>query len=104
MSLVPLPFLLVVLFLLLSPSPCSSSLSYLGCYSDVADIQHRTLHYVYENTPSMNIGECAHFCGGLGFPYSGVEYKSECYCGKDAPLDSLRLNEDKCPMECAKIE
>ncbi|KAL3928763.1 MAG: hypothetical protein SGBAC_012506 [Bacillariaceae sp.] len=56
-----------------SPAPTSS---YLGCYVDgsnrVMDVYLGTL---------VNVQDCRDFCKGLGYPYAGVQFSNQCFCG-----------------------
>lgn len=36
----------------------------------------------------------------LGFAFAGLEYQSECFCGKELPADSLKIQNSNCNMTC----
>lgn len=62
----------------------SASTSNFGCFTDYYP-NSRAL-----NGPSITTGDntnesCQQFCTGQGYPYSGTEFGTECYCGMTAP-------------------
>ena len=42
---------------------------------------NRSLASYNEYSDGMTIGKCLSVCRAKGFPYSGLEWQSECYCG-----------------------
>ncbi|KAG6462694.1 hypothetical protein O3G_MSEX013426 [Manduca sexta] len=72
---------------------------YLGCYVD--EKKMRLLSGFYGNYASTNSHEnCLYICVQAGFPYAGVQYGSECFCGDTAPPISAKLADDLCDMKC----
>ncbi|XP_014257441.1 xylosyltransferase oxt [Cimex lectularius] len=71
----------------------------LGCYQD--DKISRLLKEYYINLKSTNSPEnCINICLQSGFPYAGVQYGSECFCGVSEPLSSAKLPDSSCNMKC----
>ncbi|XP_046624533.1 xylosyltransferase oxt [Neodiprion virginianus] len=71
----------------------------LGCFKDDKTLQVLSGYYaVYkgENSPDY----CAKMCLQSGYPYSGVEYSIECFCGMEEPSQVRRLPDSSCNMKC----
>ena len=51
----------------------------LGCYTD--NVTARTLSNAVNMNGANSIEACTTACYNAGFPYAGVEYANECYCG-----------------------
>ncbi|KAJ7479898.1 WSC domain-containing protein, partial [Mycena latifolia] len=69
-----------------------------GCYTD--KIAERTLPDAKYRNANMSIDMCIAFCGALDFPYAGVEYRIECYCGNTLnPIGALE-NPADCNAQC----
>lgn len=49
-------------------------------------------------TNSMTPQQCAAFCMDAGFPYSGTEYSSQCFCSSSLPTQG---SSSSCNMACA---
>jgi hypothetical protein len=49
-----------------------------------------------ENCPQ----NCIRYCTESGFPYSGVQYSVECFCGHTPPNQDLLLDEGQCNKKC----
>ncbi|KAI9822856.1 MAG: hypothetical protein M1826_000349 [Phylliscum demangeonii] len=80
----------------------SKGWEYVGCGSDIA-FTARTLPDADTKSPDMTVEKCVDFCASKGFPYAGLEFADECYCGKTlaanrAPQPGLPGN---CMMKCA---
>lgn len=73
--------------------------TYLGCFSDRADVVHRALPMLQEISPEMTVDQCLQKCAALGFRFTGLEYKHECYCGA-APPKYEKLKEEQCQISC----
>nr|XP_054772640.1 T-cell differentiation antigen CD6-like [Lytechinus pictus] len=52
---------------------------YLGCYGDKT--HSRALADVVHISRNMTVMLCVHYCHARGYPYAGLEYGEECYCG-----------------------
>jgi hypothetical protein len=62
----------------------------------------RALQGASTTSDSMTPTLCANFCASKGFPYAGMEYKSECYCGSTLSGGaSLSLTSSACNMACS---
>lgn len=73
---------------------------YLGCFEESSNnrIFNRYSNSFLTNTPKF----CSNLCYKLGFTYSGVTYKSECFCGSQSPIDlNFSITDDKqCNTKC----
>ncbi|KAG6089703.1 hypothetical protein E4U15_001737 [Claviceps sp. LM218 group G6] len=72
----------------------------LGCYTDVSS-KGRALNY------PMDLGgivctpkSCLAACKKKNFPYAGIEYGSECYCGVNLATDSAKVDISQCESDC----
>ncbi|XP_013172151.1 PREDICTED: xylosyltransferase oxt [Papilio xuthus] len=72
---------------------------YYGCYLDEKKL--RILSSFYGNYATTNSPEfCVDICMQAGFPYAGVQYASECFCGDVIPPESAKTMEGSCNMKC----
>ncbi|XP_073947203.1 xylosyltransferase oxt [Choristoneura fumiferana] len=72
---------------------------HLGCYQDEKKI--RLLSSFYGNYANTNSREaCLDICVQAGFPYAGVQYASECFCGEIEPPQSAKVLDEACDMKC----
>ena len=63
--------------------------------------QNRILSDYFEANDDMTIEKCLSICRSKEFPYSGLEYSSECYCGH-APDEGFEWAwPNKCNYICA---
>ncbi|XP_037814712.1 xylosyltransferase oxt [Lucilia sericata] len=86
------------------PSYCPrgnhSANTQLGCYRD--EKEFRLLSGYFINFKSSNTPDkCVQLCLQSGFPYAGVQYGSECFCGVDAPPVAAKLADSSCNMKCS---
>ncbi|EFQ30435.1 WSC domain-containing protein [Colletotrichum graminicola M1.001] len=69
-----------------------------GCYSD--HTSSRTLSTRMSLRGDLTVSECTTACAAQGFPYAGVEFGEECFCGTSiqngAPVPAT-----SCNMACA---
>ncbi|XP_017786273.1 PREDICTED: xylosyltransferase oxt isoform X2 [Nicrophorus vespilloides] len=71
----------------------------LGCFKD--EKSFRILRGYYANFKNNNSPEnCIRLCLQSGFPYAGVQYSTECFCGIDEPPSVARLPDSSCNMKC----
>ncbi|CAH1398513.1 unnamed protein product [Nezara viridula] len=71
----------------------------MGCYQD--DKALRLLTGFYQNLKTTNSPHtCLDICTKGGFPYAGVQYGTECFCGVSEPPSSARLPDSSCNMKC----
>ncbi|VVC39997.1 Hypothetical protein CINCED_3A002549 [Cinara cedri] len=73
---------------------------YLGCFEEN---EKKRIFNSYSNSFSMNTPAfCSSLCFKYGYSYSGVTYKSECYCGNLPPSKQFTKLEDKqCNTKCS---
>ncbi len=55
----------------------------------------------YTDGAAMTIESCIAYCGGKGFPYAGVEYSVECYCGTTLAAGTSKVADTDCSMACS---
>jgi len=74
------------------------NLSYLGCANEGS-----TGHALAKDAttdPLMTITLCATYCTNKGYPLSGLEYSTECYCGSALENGSTIGGSTACTMPC----
>lgn len=72
----------------------------LGCYRD--EKEYRLLSGYFINFKSSNTpSKCVQLCLQSGFPFAGVQYGSECFCGSDLPAETVKLADSSCNMKCS---
>ncbi|CAG4950162.1 unnamed protein product [Colias eurytheme] len=72
---------------------------YLGCYLDEKKL--RLLSSFYGNYATQNSPKfCLDICVQAGFPYAGVQYGTECFCGENIPPQNAKISEKSCDMKC----
>ncbi|XP_067645033.1 xylosyltransferase oxt [Eurosta solidaginis] len=82
------------------PTGNHSANTALGCYQD--DKEFRLLSGYFINYKTTNTPQkCIQLCLQSGFPYAGVQYASECFCGADLPSASAKLPDSSCNMKCS---
>jgi len=81
--------------------PMVGDYSYQGCFSDLTPGVGRVLSAAHMmDDAEMSIENCATFCAA--FPWFGVEYSRECYCGVALDGSSEQQADDTvCNMPCA---
>lgn len=71
----------------------------LGCYRD--EKEYRLLSGYFTNFKRNNSPKkCIQMCLQSGFPYAGVQYGTECFCGSDLPPSAAKLPDSSCNMKC----
>lgn len=84
------------------PSGNHTANASLGCYRD--EKEFRLLSGYFTNFKTTNSPQrCIQLCLQSGYPYAGVQYGTECFCGSDAPLSSAKLADSKCNMKCSGV-
>ncbi|CAK1556267.1 unnamed protein product [Leptosia nina] len=43
---------------------------------------------------------CLDICVQAGFPFAGVQYGTECFCGENSPPETSRASDKSCDMKC----
>ncbi|KAK4175772.1 WSC domain-containing protein [Triangularia setosa] len=76
-----------------------SGYEYKGCYTD--NVPQRVLGGITVTQPDMTLEKCAATCTAGGYPFFGVEYGAECFCGTTLDATSSKLAEGECSMTCA---
>lgn len=74
---------------------------YKGCVQNNRNIK---VYDGYFRNFSMNTPEfCSNHCYKLGYSYSGVTNRNECYCDNQEPnyIRSPKLNDDQCSAKCS---
>ncbi|XP_046968584.1 xylosyltransferase oxt [Vanessa cardui] len=72
---------------------------HLGCYLDEKKMRLLTSFYGnYANTNSPTF--CLDICVQAGFPYAGVQYATECFCGENEPPATAKTSAVSCDMKC----
>jgi len=73
---------------------------YLGCFEEMP---HNRLFKSYSKSFLMNTPEfCSNLCYTFGYTYSGVTYKSECFCGSQSPTERrfTMVDDKNCNTKC----
>lgn len=72
----------------------------LGCYDDLSK-GWRTLGADSKLDEDMTLEMCKAYCVDTnGYPFFGVEYGYECYCGSRVDEDATRVGDAECNMPC----
>ncbi|EAA29543.1 hypothetical protein NCU05935 [Neurospora crassa OR74A] len=71
---------------------------YLGCYRETSP---RLLPNSLLGDDTLTVEKCAAYCTDLSFPYFGVEYGRECWCGVSQPDAAQLVPATDCSMTCA---
>ncbi|KAL8818955.1 MAG: hypothetical protein Q9223_002519 [Gallowayella weberi] len=70
-----------------------------GCYPELA--KGRLMAGAsFSNRTGMTVERCVNFCAATGAQYAGVEFASECYCGKPPPSGYLSVDASRCNLVC----
>ncbi|XP_058124998.1 xylosyltransferase oxt [Anopheles ziemanni] len=71
----------------------------LGCFRDEKDF--RLLSGYFTTFKTANSPEkCIRLCLQSGYPFAGVQYGYECFCGDDEPKVSVKLPDSSCNIKC----
>lgn len=68
---------------------------FIGCYQDTAG---KTLNQNSTSSNGMTVETCAVYCSA--YPYFGLEYGAECYCGTKLNPSSTLMNSSQCNIPC----
>ncbi|KAK3401552.1 WSC domain-containing protein [Sordaria brevicollis] len=71
---------------------------YLGCYRESSP---RLLPNALLGDDTLTASKCATYCTSQNYPYFGLEYGRECWCGLAPPFTSQEVSETECSMTCA---
>ncbi|KAK3955564.1 WSC domain-containing protein [Pseudoneurospora amorphoporcata] len=69
----------------------------LGCYRESSP---RVLPNSLLGDDALTAAKCAAYCTNLNFPYFGLKYGRECWCGVSPPFDSQRVPDSDAAREC----
>ena len=53
------------------------------------------------DTVGMTVEACLTFCASKGYPYAGLEYYHECFCGATLAPTSAEAPDAQCQAPCA---
>uniref|UniRef100_A0A182QK58 protein xylosyltransferase n=1 Tax=Anopheles farauti TaxID=69004 RepID=A0A182QK58_9DIPT len=71
----------------------------LGCFRDEKDF--RLLSGYFTTFKTNNSPErCIRLCLQSGYPFAGVQYGYECFCGDEEPKASAKLPDSSCNIKC----
>ncbi|KAF6830782.1 copper radical oxidase (WSC domain-containing protein) [Colletotrichum plurivorum] len=76
----------------------SGGFNSIGCYSDHPSA--RTLTYRMSLTGKVKVSDCTSACASEGFPYAGLEFGEECFCGTSIQNGGAPTSDKKCNMAC----
>ncbi|XP_072386942.1 xylosyltransferase oxt [Diabrotica undecimpunctata] len=71
----------------------------LGCFKDEKNFRLLTGYFGIskkDNSPKY----CMRLCLQSGFPYAGVQYSNECFCGVDEPPLTSKVPDSSCNLKC----
>lgn len=81
------------------PAPTTRpGFSYVGCANE--GLTGRALSKDSFANSTMTLERCQDYCTGKGYPLSGVEFASECYCGDNLENGSTIGGSTQCTMAC----
>ncbi|XP_037931345.1 xylosyltransferase oxt [Teleopsis dalmanni] len=81
------------------PSGNHTANTAIGCYRDEKEVRLLPDYFINLKT-SNSPTHCVQICVQSGFPYAGVQYGSECFCGVEAPPTGAKLADSSCNMKC----
>ncbi|KAJ0165994.1 WSC domain-containing protein [Colletotrichum tanaceti] len=70
----------------------------LGCYSDQASA--RTLTAGISLSGGVRVSDCTSACAAQGYPYAGLEFGRECWCGTGIQNGGKPIAAESCNMAC----
>lgn len=82
------------------PQPVAGSFHHQGCYTDSRSHHSLTSKVVYD--PAMTPSLCADICSA--YPLFGVEYGTQCFCGRRLSKSAHLRGEGECAMRCGGNE
>lgn len=72
--------------------------SYVGC---MLDSTVRVLPTLGAASSSVTRASCISLCGAANYPYAGVEFGNECWCGRSMTQPVAARSESDCNVPCA---
>ena len=81
-------------------APSAGDYTSLGCYTDSAS--SRILTTTMPLSGLVRVSDCTSACSAAGFPYAGLEFGDECYCGSEISNNgALASDSSICDMACS---
>ncbi|KAF4632114.1 hypothetical protein G7Y89_g6010 [Cudoniella acicularis] len=77
-----------------------SDFAFLGCYSEGYNGRSLAWRQNQLSISNLTVEECLYACKDNGFPFAGVEYAQECYCGVVLGNGTTSIDSSKCSMNC----
>ncbi|KAJ3393304.1 hypothetical protein HDU92_007865 [Lobulomyces angularis] len=92
------------------PTNLPEGWGYEGCYRDLGNL-NPTYKSIFEFTGSsgpyqnnnikgMTVQKCIENCETFGFPYAGVQYGHQCFCGDAIDATAVKSDESQCNVPC----
>lgn len=70
---------------------------YKGCFTDSGN---RAMPHGFFSNSGMTINMCVQHCSDLGYPYAGLEWYAECFCGDETYGSQGERSDDECNTAC----
>jgi hypothetical protein len=77
----------------------AGNLTYGGCYSDTGST--RALDIMAYDNSANTIEMCTDTCVSKGYTIAGLEFGSQCYCGKQLKAGTTKVIENSCTTACS---
>ena len=74
---------------------------YLGCF---VDRRERALVHRREDSQNMTIPKCLQECVSQGYPFAGLEFAKECFCGYNTFAQYGKRPDTECNYKCTGDE
>ena len=71
---------------------------YRGCYKD--ENNTRLLHNYFYGAENMTPTTCASICSSQGYPYFGLEFSFQCFCGNILNTTAFPVDPSNCNYAC----
>ena len=81
-----------------SPGTKVAGWSYASCYMEPQ--YGRALPDKLWSDPAMTVAKCTSFCAAAGLPWAGLEWSTECWCGKALAVGLQDASDPGCAMQC----
>lgn len=78
--------------------PQAGAYSSIGCYSD--SVKARTLTTQIALQGNVRVTDCTSACAAGGWPYAGLEYGDQCFCGASIQNGGAPVAASACNMAC----
>ncbi|KAI9826107.1 MAG: hypothetical protein M1832_000556 [Thelocarpon impressellum] len=74
--------------------------AYAGCYSEGSTGRAITAYQAPDNA-ALTIESCVQTCVGLGYPVAGMEFSSQCFCGRFISNGGALVPDTECSNTCS---